>query len=40
VEPITDREALNVAMNTLHRLIHASGIGPTDEVLRSLHDEA
>jgi hypothetical protein len=40
LSPITDRQALNVAMNTLHTIIHASSIGPTDVVLRAEHDKA
>jgi hypothetical protein len=38
--PITDKQAVNVARNTLHSLINASGMGPTDTILRSLHDSA
>jgi hypothetical protein len=38
--PITDRQAVNVARNTLHELLYASDIGPTDKVLRSLHERA
>jgi hypothetical protein len=40
LSPITPRQALNVAMNALHEVIHAGDIGATDKVLRALHDHA
>jgi hypothetical protein len=38
--PITDRQALNVAMNVLHTVIQAAGIGPIDAVLRAEYEKA
>ena len=38
--PITDRQAVNVARNTLHTLLYAADIGYTDSVLRELHHRA